>query len=278
MTGVDGPRLTARLAAVAAQVPAGARLADIGTDHALLPVALALDGRVASALAVDVRPGAVAAARRTVRRWDVASRVTVRCGDGLAAVAPGEADTIVVSGLGGPAIVAILTAAPAVLASVRRLVLAPQSGAWHVRRWLLAGGWDLRAEALVADRGRDYLVLVAERGAAAAAYDWPGRPACLTRAALLHLGPRLARAASPRWADHWRVVADDLDAIARRAAAGASPAAGRAEARWRRRAQRIRAAIAAATMVARPSSNDRADTDGYHDASPTPRPAIGSPP
>lgn len=258
MSGALGPRLSPRLAAVADRVPLGARLADIGADHAYLPVALAAADRIASAVAIDVRPGAVAQAQRTVARWPAGARVEVRLGDGLAVVAPGEVDAVVVAGLGGPAIVAILDAAPDVLARVGRLVLAPQSGGWRVRRWLLAHGWALVDEALVVDAGRAYLVVAAAPGDAAAAYDWPGRPPALRRAALLHLGPHLARAATPPWRDHWVAEAVALDARAAAVARGGTAAADRAARRWRRRARRVRAAVAAATMAARRSIRDAA--------------------
>ena len=90
--------LDERLAAVAAFVPLGARLADIGADHAKLPLALAAKEKIARAIAVDVNEGPFEAARRAVRAAGMAQLVEVRLGDGLAALAPGEVDAVAVAG------------------------------------------------------------------------------------------------------------------------------------------------------------------------------------
>ena len=63
--------LSPRLAAIAALVPQGARLADVGTDHAYLPVRLLLDGGIASAVATDVNEGPLQRGRETAERYGV---------------------------------------------------------------------------------------------------------------------------------------------------------------------------------------------------------------
>ena len=93
--------LTPRLGQIAAWVRPGAHLADVGTDHAYLPVWLTLQGRVASAIASDLRLGPLNRARDTGRRYGVEERITYRLGNGLAAVRPEECDTIVIAGMGG---------------------------------------------------------------------------------------------------------------------------------------------------------------------------------
>ena len=90
--------LTPRLRQIAAWVRQGAHLADVGTDHAYLPVWLTLQGRVASAIASDLRRGPLDRAQETGRRYGVGDRITFRLGNGLAAVAPEECDTIVIAG------------------------------------------------------------------------------------------------------------------------------------------------------------------------------------
>ena len=89
--------LTPRLRQIAAWVRQGAHLADVGTDHAYLPVWLTLQGRVASAIASDLRRGPLDRAQETGRRYGVGDRITFRLGNGLAAVAPEECDTIVIA-------------------------------------------------------------------------------------------------------------------------------------------------------------------------------------
>lgn len=156
--------LTPRLRQIAAWVRQGAHLADVGTDHAYLPVWLTLQGRVASAIASDLRRGPLDRAQETGRRYGVGDRITFRLGNGLAAVAPEECDTIVIAGMGGENIAAILAAAPWTADGRHTLVLQPQSRPEVLRRFLMEHGYAITREALVEDRGHLYPVLEAGAG------------------------------------------------------------------------------------------------------------------
>ena len=155
--------LTPRLRRLADWVPPGARLADIGTDHAYLPVWLRLHGRVASAIACDLREGPLNRARETGRLYG-AERVEFRLGDGLAPVGPEEADAIVIAGMGGENIAAILARAPWTAGGGHTLLLQPQSRAEVLRAFLADNGYRIRREALVEDRGVLYPVMEAGGG------------------------------------------------------------------------------------------------------------------
>ena len=159
-------KLSKRLATIAALVPTGGRLADIGTDHAYLPVYLVSEGIVPSAVAGEVKDGPFRAAGEALARVGLADRIDLRFGDGLAVLAPGEADTAVIAGMGGQTIVEILAARLEVTASLSCLVLQPMSGTGLVRRWLAGNGWRLVAEALVAEDGQMYEIIAAAPGAA----------------------------------------------------------------------------------------------------------------
>lgn len=158
--------LSPRLAAAAALVPAGARVADVGTDHGYLPIRLLESGRVPSAIASDLREGPLAAARENARRAGVADRIDFRLCDGLAGVAPGEADAVVVAGMGGETIRDILKGAPWTRAGAHALILQPMTKAGALREYLYLGGHRITAERLVRDGGRLYVVLSAAGGAA----------------------------------------------------------------------------------------------------------------
>lgn len=155
--------LTPRLQLLADWVPPGARLADVGTDHAYLPVWLRLHGRVVSAIACDLREGPLARARETGRTWG-ADGIDYRLGNGLAVVSPEEADTIVVAGMGGENIAAILSRAPWTAGGGHTLLLQPQTRAETLRAFLAENGYAIRREALVEDRGVIYPVMEAGRG------------------------------------------------------------------------------------------------------------------
>ncbi len=155
--------LTPRLQLLADRVPPGARLADVGTDHAYLPVWLRLHGRVVSAIACDLREGPLARARETGRAYG-ADEIDFRLGDGLSVVSPEEADTIVIAGMGGENIAAILEQAPWTADGVHRLLLQPMTRAEVLRRFLMEHGYAIRREILVRDRGTLYPVMEAAGG------------------------------------------------------------------------------------------------------------------
>ncbi|MDR0405851.1 MAG: class I SAM-dependent methyltransferase, partial [Clostridiales bacterium] len=91
--------LTPRLAAVAAFVPPCGTLADIGTDHAYIPIHLLRKGVVRRAVASDVAAGPARAALANVKAYGLESRVEIVIGDGLEKI--GAVDVIVMAGMGG---------------------------------------------------------------------------------------------------------------------------------------------------------------------------------
>ena len=151
--------LDARLQLVASFVRQGSRLADIGTDHARLPAALVSESRCVSAIASDVRVGPVAAATRTVTEAGLSEQIDIRLGDGLQTVSPDEVDDIVIAGMGGETIAAILQAAAWVCDTRYRLILQPMTRAEKLRRFLWEHGFDLLCERAVQDGGRWYTVI-----------------------------------------------------------------------------------------------------------------------
>lgn len=161
----------------------GRPVADIGTDHGLLPAYLVATGRVPRAIATDLRPGPLEAARRTLRAAGVEDRVELRQGDGFAPLRPGEVATAVVAGMGGAHVAELLARAGQALEGVQRLVLQPRGAEDEVRRTLAALGWAIADEALVAD-GRHIHAVIAAGPAA--------RPPALTAEDAL-LGPVLRR-------------------------------------------------------------------------------------
>lgn len=155
--------LSPRLRLLAGWVRPGARIADVGTDHAYLPVWLTLHGRVASAIASDLREGPLARARETGKNCGAAG-IDFRLCDGLSGIRPDEADTIVIAGMGGENIAAILAAAPWTADGAHTLLLQPQTRAEDLRRFLSEHGFRIVREALVRDRGILYPCMEAEAG------------------------------------------------------------------------------------------------------------------
>ena len=154
--------LDKRLSAVAALVRPGSRLADIGTDHAYLPVYLVQSGVCPSAIASDIGEGPLDAARRTVTENGLTSEIALRLGDGLATVTDQEVDDVAIAGMGGETIVAILEAAPWVQNEGIRLILQPMTRAEDLRRWLLTHGFTVLEEHLIIDGRHLYPVLAVQ--------------------------------------------------------------------------------------------------------------------
>jgi len=163
--------LDKRLSAVAALVRPGSRLADIGTDHAYLPVHLVQAGVCPSAIASDIGAGPLEAARHTVTENGLSSEIALRLGDGLATVKSVEVEDIAIAGMGGETIAAILEAAPWVKNSRLRLILQPMTRAEDLRRWLLQNGFSVMEEHLIVDGRHLYPVLAAEYTAAPVCND-----------------------------------------------------------------------------------------------------------
>ena len=149
-----GLELTPRLRRLADWVPLGTRLADIGTDHAYLPVWLVLEGRVASAIASDLRPGPLQRAKETAKTYG--TEIDCRLCNGLTCITPDEVDTIVIAGMGGETIAAILSAAPWTAKGHHTLLLQPMTRSEALRLFLMDHGYAIKREALVLDRGTIY--------------------------------------------------------------------------------------------------------------------------
>lgn len=157
----EGPKLSRRLTALAEWVPEGARLADIGTDHALLPVYLAKAGKITYAVAGDVHAGPAEAARRQVAEAGLDEIISVRLGDGFHVLAPGEVDTVCIAGMGGSLIARLLIEAGNRLDGVRTLVLSPHGAEDRVRQWLRDNSFVLVNERLLEEEGIIYTLLKA---------------------------------------------------------------------------------------------------------------------
>jgi tRNA (adenine22-N1)-methyltransferase len=154
--------LSPRLAAIAHQVPQGAVLADVGTDHAYLPVWLLLQGRIPRALASDVNQGPLDRGRETARLYGVADQIDFCRRDGLAGLEEGQADTIAIAGMGGELIARILAQAPWTRDCL--LLLQPMSSQPELRQWLWDQGYAIQRETIVRE-GQKLYTLLTVRGA-----------------------------------------------------------------------------------------------------------------
>jgi len=186
--------LSMRLERVAAHVPQGARLADIGSDHGYLPVALALRGVIEAGVAGEVAQTPYASAQRNVRRNGLQERITVRLADGLAAIDAQDRITAVsICGMGGKTMCAILEQGKARLSGRERLILQPNGEERALRGWLMENGYRIVNEELLRENRFDYEIIVAEPDGAVAYSEEE-----------LYFGPLLMREKSPAFLIKWQ--------------------------------------------------------------------------
>lgn len=152
-------QLTPRLQATAQMVPQGARLVDVGTDHAYLPTALLLEGRIPFAIAADVREGPLSRARATAQEYGCSDRVDLRLCDGLSGIRREEVDAVVIAGMGGETIAHILSAVDWIKDDSLTLILQPMSTQAELRRWLWQNGFSISWEKTVMEGELLYTLL-----------------------------------------------------------------------------------------------------------------------
>lgn len=154
----------ARLEAAAALVPQGSVIADIGTDHAYLPVWLMQKGIIKSAIAADIAEGPCRAARTNISMYGLKDKIEVRLGSGLTVIKPGEADGAVIAGMGGSTVIGILEESPAVAEALEFLIVQPMAGAPGLRKWACANGWRIAGELLAEEQQHLYEIILLKHG------------------------------------------------------------------------------------------------------------------
>ncbi|MBD2869501.1 tRNA (adenine(22)-N(1))-methyltransferase [Paenibacillus arenilitoris] len=243
-------KLSRRLQAVADYVTSGHRMADIGSDHAMLPVYLLQAGKCPSAVAGELNKGPYEAARKQVADAGLNERLAVRQGNGLAVVRAGETDAVTIAGMGGSLMRDILETGrkEGKLEGVKELVLQPNVGEELVREWLFEQGWYLKAESIVEEDGKIYEIMHAVKSEDAAArnaelYDGRFLPLELSREAgralLMRMGPHLLRSPQPALFTKWRGELHKLERIWWQMGDSELPEAARKRERYREEMNRL---------------------------------------
>ena len=142
--------------AVAAMVTKGHRLADIGTDHGYVPIALVQQKKIPSAIAMDINKGPLAHAKENIALYEVADYIETRLSDGVEALQAEEVDTILIAGMGGELVIHILSAGEKVCRSAKELILQPQSELRKVRKFLREHKYKIIDEDMVLEEGKYY--------------------------------------------------------------------------------------------------------------------------
>lgn len=150
------PDLSFRLQAVAELVTGGYRMADIGTDHAYVPICLVKAGRIPGAIAADVNKGPLLRAAEHIKANRLENQIETRLSDGFSALKPGEVQSAVLAGMGGGLMIRILKEGAGVTEYLEECILQPQSEVEKVRAFLLEEGFSFLEENMVLDDGKFY--------------------------------------------------------------------------------------------------------------------------
>lgn len=151
--------LKGRLGAIAKKVPCCNTIADIGTDHAYIPMYAVEKGICKKAVAADIKRGPVEIAERNIRRYELQSSIETRLGYGLDPLGADEADVIVIAGMGGIMIQEIIGAGIEKSKNTKLLILQPMNCVEILRKWLYENGFDIIEESLAEETDKIYNIL-----------------------------------------------------------------------------------------------------------------------
>ena len=142
--------------AVAAMVTSGGVLADVGTDHVYIPIALIQRQKIKSAIAMDINKGPLARAQDNIASARLGDYIQTRLSDGVAALGEGEADSILIAGMGGELVIHILSEGEKVCKAASELILQPQSDIRKVREYLRLHHYKIVDEDMICEDGKYY--------------------------------------------------------------------------------------------------------------------------
>ena len=153
-----------RMETVISMVTKGNRVADIGTDHGYVPIALVQRKWIKKAIAMDVRKGPLQKAMDNIQAYHMDEQIETRLSDGMEKLEAGEADTIIIAGMGGELMARILRDGARVLDSVQEVIVQPQSEIYKVRMQLHQMGFQIVEEKMLIDEGKYYTAMKAIKG------------------------------------------------------------------------------------------------------------------
>lgn len=159
------PTLSPRLNKISELINDSDVTADIGTDHAYLPVSLVYRGKAKYVIASDIKTGPLKRAESTVKKYDMSDFISLRQGAGLETISLADnVDTIVIAGMGGLVISSILENSPEVLNRADKIILQPMTMVPELRDYLYKSSFKNIKEFLAAEENKIYNIISAEPG------------------------------------------------------------------------------------------------------------------
>lgn len=157
-------KLSPRLSKVYEMLPQSECIADIGTDHAYIPIHLIEEDKAKRVIACDIHCGPAKRALRNIEKYEFSDRIEVRVGAGLEPLKKGEVNGIIAAGMGGLMIIDILKENPQKSHALQWMVLQPQNHASDLRIWLAENGYRIIQEELALESVQLYEMMMAVPG------------------------------------------------------------------------------------------------------------------
>lgn len=157
-------KLSKRLMAIINFVPKNSIVADIGTDHGLIPAYLVLNNISKKVIGTDISKGSLEKILGYIKTLNIEHMVDTRLGDGLEVIKPFEVDTVIIAGMGGLLIRDILEKNKEVTDSVVNFILQPMVAAKELREYLINNSFEIIDEDLVKEDGKYYEIIFAKKG------------------------------------------------------------------------------------------------------------------
>ena len=149
----------------------GTRFADIGTDHAYLPIYLMKKNIISSAIAADINQGPLDKADENINKYGFNDSISTVLCDGLAKIEPDSVDDIAIFGMGGELIIKIVDEASWLKDTKKRLILQPMTHPEKLREYLAKNGFYILGETLSFDRDKIYQTICAQYDGIIRDYD-----------------------------------------------------------------------------------------------------------
>lgn len=148
--------LSQRLQTIADMVTPGRVVADVGCDHGFVSIYLVQSGIADKVYAMDVRKGPLEGAISHIKEAGLSERIETRLSDGIEKLQAGEADALIIAGMGGKLMQSILERYPEKIKQMKELILQPQSELYQFRKFLRETGLKIVEEKIVLEDGKYY--------------------------------------------------------------------------------------------------------------------------
>lgn len=194
--------LSGRLKLITQMVPMCRTVCDVATDHALIPIELLLNAKCERVIASDINERPLEVAKKNISQYDLQDKIEIRVGSGVSTIVPGEAEVIVIAGIGGILMSELLESGKDVLKASKVLILQPMNYYEDVREWLYDNGFLIYDEELIDDdEYRIYNIIAAK-------YDGLVRK---DENAFYHIGRRLVEKRHPLLERFIKKKIDNID-------------------------------------------------------------------